>query len=119
MTKRGQLYLAISTISVSLALGAGNASANGGPKHYSVDPLMQDGYGLLDASINLELENWRISLFGKNLTDEGYLFHVLDVAAGFSAASATDATPTYTPGYWTFGTMNRPRYFGAEVQYKF
>ncbi len=96
-----------------------NASANGGPKHYSDDPLMQDGYGLLDASINLELENWRISLFGKNLTDESYLYHVLDVAAGFSATSATDATPTYAPGLWTFGTMNRPRYFGAEVQYKF
>ena len=28
-------------------------------------------------------------------------------------------TPTYAPGLWTFGTMNRPRYFGAEVQYKF
>ena len=96
-----------------------NASANGGPKHYSDDPLMQDSYGLLDASVNFETEHWRLSLFGKNLTDESYLYHVLDVAAGFSASSATDATPTYTPGLWTFGTMNRPRYFGAEIQYRF
>ncbi|MEY2909573.1 MAG: Pesticin receptor precursor [Pseudomonadota bacterium] len=96
-----------------------NASSNGGPKHYSVDPLMQDGFGLLDASINLETENWRLSIFGKNLTDESYMYHVLDVAAGFSATSATDPSPVYTPGLWTFGTMNRPRYFGAELQYQF
>jgi len=96
-----------------------NASADGGPKHYSTDPLIQDSYGILDASINFETEHWRLSLFGKNLTDESYFYHILDVAAGFSATSATDPTPTYTPGLWTFGTINRPRYFGAELQYQF
>ena len=95
-----------------------NASA-GGPKHYSADPLIQDAYGILDASVNFETENWRVSFFGKNLTDESYFYHVLDVAAGYSATSAPDATPVYNPGLWTFGTMNRPRYFGAEVQYVF
>ena len=66
-----------------------NASA-GGPKHYSADPLIQDAYGILDASVNFETENWRVSFFGKNLTDESYFYHVLDVAAGYSATSATD-----------------------------
>jgi len=96
-----------------------NASSNGGPKHYSTDPLMQESYGLLDASINFETAHWRLSFFGKNLTDENYFHHVLDVAAGYNGASAADDTPVYVPGYWTFGTMNRPRYFGAEIQYRF
>ena len=91
----------------------------GGPKNYSSDPLIQESFGLLDASINYETENWRVSLFGKNLTDESYFYHVLDVAAGYSAASPTDATPVYVPGLWTFGTINRPRYFGVEAQYMF
>lgn len=95
-----------------------NASA-GGPKHYSDDPLYVTSFGMLDASINYETENWRLSVFGKNLTDESYFVHVLDVAAGYSATSATNPDPVYVPGLWTFGTINRPRYFGAEVQYKF
>ena len=74
---------------------------------------------MLDASINYETENWRLSVFGKNMTDESYFVHVLDVAAGYSATSATNPDPVYVPGLWTFGTINRPRYFGAEVQYKF
>jgi hypothetical protein len=35
------------------------------------------------------------------------------------ATSATDSTPVYAPGSWSFGTPNRPRYFGAEIQIKF
>ena len=91
----------------------------GGPKHYRSDPTKQEAFGLLDASINFETEHWRVSLFGKNLTDESYWYHTLDVSAAYAATSATDPSPNYVPGLWTFGTINRPRYFGAEVQYRF
>ena len=94
-------------------------SNSGGPKHYDVDPTKQPSFGLLDASINFETEHWRLSLFGKNLTDDSYFYHVLDVSAAYAATSATDPSPNYVPGLWSFGTVNRPRYFGAEVQYRF
>ncbi len=102
-----------------------NCGNSGGPKHYSSDPCLVDSYGILDGSINYETDNWRISIFGKNLTDESYLMHTLDVGGGYTS-TASSTRPIYTTsiapgagGIWTFGTMNRPRYFGAEVQYKF
>ena len=98
---------------------------SGGPKHYGKDPIEVDSYGILDASINYETDHWRFSIFGKNLTDESYLMHALDVGGGYDS-TASSSRPVYTTtlapgagGLWTFGTMNRPRYFGAEVQYKF
>ncbi len=94
-------------------------SNSGGPKHYDVDPTKQPSFGLLDASINFETEHWRLSLFGKNLTDDSYFYHVLDVSAAYAATSATDPSANYVPGLWSFGTINRPRYFGAEIQYRF
>ena len=45
--------------------------------------------------------------------------YFLDVGANVVAAGPNDATPVYAPGLWSFGTPNRPRYFGAEVQLKF
>ena len=104
---------------------AWNCGNSGGPKHFSSDPCLVDSYGILDGSINYETDNWRISIFGKNLTDESYLMHTLDVGGGYDS-TASSSSPIYTTniapgagGLWTFGTMNRPRYFGAEVQYKF
>ena len=80
-------------------------SNSGGPKHYDVDPT-KPSFGLLDASINFETEHWRLSLFGKNLTDDSYFYHVLDVSAAYAATSATDSSPNYV--LWSFGTVNRP-----------
>jgi iron complex outermembrane receptor protein len=105
-----------------------SASADGGDKTipaalggagYVDNPSKVDAFGLLDASINWETENFTISLFGKNLTDETYLMSFLDVGGNNVATSATDTTPVYAPGSWSFGTPNRPRYFGAEIQIKF
>jgi iron complex outermembrane receptor protein len=102
-----------------------NCGNSGSPKHYSADPCLVDSYGILDGSINYETDNWRISIFGKNLTDESYLMHTLDVGAAYDSTTSSKRpiyTTTIAPGaggLWTFGTMNRPRYFGAEVQYKF
>ena len=66
-----------------------------------------------------ETENWRLSLFGKNLGDEDYLLHFLDVAFSVKFSSASLSTPVYVPGLWSFGTVNRPRYFGVEFEAKF
>ena len=95
------------------------ANIDHSPGGYIDNPSKVDAFGILDASINWETDNWTISLFGKNLTDETYLMHFLDVGANVVATSATDSTPTYAPGSWAFGTPNRPRYFGAEIQLKF
>ena len=95
------------------------ANADHSVAGYVDNPSQVDSFGLLDASINWETENWTFSLFGKNLTDETYLMSFLDVGANVVAASATDSTPVYAPGLWSFGTPNRPRYFGAEVTLKF
>ena len=65
------------------------------------------------------LQNFTVSLFGKNLTDETYLMSFLDVGANVVAAGPNDSTPIYAPGSWSFGTPNRPRYFGVEVKLKF
>ncbi len=83
------------------------------------NPACNDAFGILDASISFESDNWRISLYGKNLTDEIYSLYFLDVAAAYNATSATDSTPVYSPGLWSQGTVNRPRNFGVEVQLKF
>jgi len=82
-------------------------------------PGLNKAYGLLDASIGYDADRWRVSVYGKNLTDEHYFLHTLDVGAGYNAASATDSTPVYIPGLWTFGTINAPRTFGVELDFKF
>ena len=96
------------------------ANADHTPGGYiGFNPSKVDSFGMVDASINYETDNWTFSVFGKNLTDEVYLMSFLDVGANNVATSATDSTPAYAPGLWSFGTPNRPRYFGAEVQFKF
>ena len=105
-----------------------SASSNGGDKTvpvaqggagFSYNPSLVDAFGILDASINWETENWTFSLFGKNLTDETYLMSFLDPTAEIRATGPNDPTPVYVPSGWSFGTANRPRYFGAEIQLKF
>ncbi|MDG1986861.1 MAG: TonB-dependent receptor [Halieaceae bacterium] len=95
-----------------------NNGNTGGPKHYSSDQLYVEAFGILDASINYETDNWRISVFGKNLTDEGYFMHAVDVGGAYDS-TAVDPSPIYQPPLWSFATISRPRYFGAEIEYKF
>ena len=101
-----------------------NASA-GGPKHYSADPLIQDAYGILDASVNFETENWRVSFFGKNLTDEDAVpmttrwlqvpyFTFASVAVGSNIPGADTGTPRAF-----FGALRRERQLGLELTYNF
>lgn len=79
----------------------------------------EDAYGLLNASINYETENWRLSIWGKNLLDEDYFLHALDVGSNFSATSATDSTLVLVPALWTFGAINPPATVGVTAQYRF
>ena len=62
------------------------------------NPSRVDAFGILDASINWGTDNCTLSFFGKNLTDEAYLMHFLDVGANVVPTSATDSNPTYAPG---------------------
>lgn len=54
-----------------------------------------------------------------NLTGDDYYPHVLDVSADEFATSASDPTPVFVPGLWTFGTINAFRRWGLEFDYKF
>ena len=82
-------------------------------------PGLNEAFGILDASISWETENFRASIFGKNLTEEDYWLHVLDVGANVVASGPTNPTPVYVPGLWTFGTINNDAIFGVELDYRF
>ncbi|MFO0448618.1 MAG: TonB-dependent receptor, partial [Pseudomonadota bacterium] len=82
-------------------------------------PNLVEAFGIVDASITYQAERWAVSLWGKNLTDEDYFLHVLDVGTNYRATSATNATPVPIPGLWTFGTINPPRTYGVELRFNF
>ena len=71
--------------------------------HTSVnnDPdLAQEAYSLFDASVNYSRENWRVSLFGRNLSNEFFV----DVKS-------------ISQNYQSFGGM--PRTYGVELDVSF
>ena len=90
-----------------------------GVSHYTTPPGLNPAHGLLDLSMTYETENWAVSVFGRNLTDEAVTQHFLDVAAAYNATSPTNPTPQYVPGLWSFATVSRPRWFGGEFRLKF
>jgi iron complex outermembrane receptor protein len=59
-----------------------------------------DDYGILDASVRFENEKWRVSLWGRNLTEENYADII---SAAFN--------------YQRFG--GQARTYGVEVGYRF
>ena len=95
------------------------AMANGSTHYGNAPAGLNEAYGILDMSLSYETDLWTVSVFGKNLTDEDYFQHILDVGGAYNATSASNATPQYVPGLWSFGTINRPRWFGAELTVKF
>jgi len=64
--------------------------------------LKNDGQHLLDASVNWEINDLRLSLFGRNLSDEDGYTHGYDVA-----------------GLWSYAATRPPRTIGAEVVWNF
>ncbi|MFV0276534.1 MAG: TonB-dependent receptor, partial [Parahaliea sp.] len=67
-----------------------------------------DAYGVLDASMSYQFGNWRIGLFGRNLTDEDQYSHTFVVAPDADDSSL-----------FTFATPRPPRTYGAELVYNF
>jgi iron complex outermembrane receptor protein len=64
--------------------------------------LHNDAQTLVDASFNYDLNNWYMSVFGRNLTDEdGYQI-------GFDVA-----------GLWSYAASRPPRTYGVEVGLRF
>ncbi len=78
---------------------------------------LNEAYGLLDASINYETDWIRVSLYGKNLTDEDFFLHVLDVGTNFNGGP--NGQPIPVSGLWTYGTINNGTTWGLEVQFDF
>jgi iron complex outermembrane receptor protein len=81
------------------------------------EPSKVEAFGTLDASITYDAERWAVSLWGKNLTDEDWFLHMLDV--GTSYVGGPGGQPIPVPGLWTFGTISPPRTYGVEMRFKF
>lgn len=84
--------------------GDTNFSAAGDPG------LVQDGYGLLGASLSVgpESEAWRLSVFGRNLTDEAFVTRVIPDLL-FAAPGS----------YAQFTTFESRRIVGVSLQMRF
>ncbi len=67
-----------------------------------------DSFGLLDASLSFQFEQWRIGVFGRNLTDEDAYQHTFVVAPNSDGSSL-----------FTFANPRPPRTFGVELSYTF
>ncbi|MHB9879969.1 TonB-dependent receptor [Pacificimonas sp. ICDLI1SI03] len=65
------------------------------------DPLLeQDSYGLLDASITYEHDNWTFGIFGRNLANQEFA-EIKSAGLGYNAFGGT------------------PRYYGAQIGMEF
>ena len=84
----------------------------------SPNPGIVPDIGLLNGSISFNVDRFRISAFGRNILNENYFMHVLDVGTTFGRTAASTA-PVPTFGLWTFGTINPPATYGVEVQFRF
>ncbi|MGL6043212.1 MAG: TonB-dependent receptor, partial [Sandaracinobacteroides sp.] len=82
------------------------------------NPGIVPDIGLLNGSISFKTDRFKISAFGRNILNENYFMHVLDVGTTFGRTSASPA-PVPTFGLWSFGTINPPATYGVEVQFKF
>lgn len=64
--------------------------------------LANDAQNLLDMSVNYEINDLTLSLFGRNLTNEDGWAHGLNVS-----------------GLWAYASARAPRTWGAEFSYRF
>jgi iron complex outermembrane receptor protein len=67
-----------------------------------------DSYGVLDLSLSYRLDQWQVSAFGRNLTDEDEYSHTFVVSPDSIGGSL-----------FTFATPRQPRTYGAELTYSF
>ena len=73
------------------------------PKHGIVD-----SYSVINSHISYENNDFKVTLYGKNLTDEDYRPFTKNVTVATTGASL-----------WSFSTVNPPRTLGVEVVYYF
>ena len=74
----------------------------------NVPGTMIESFGLLDASLSYAINDWRIGVFGRNLTDESAYPHA------FVVAPNTDDSALFS-----FANPRPPRHYGIEVTYIF
>lgn len=67
-----------------------------------------DAFGLLDASLGYEYQNWSVALFGNNLTDEDAYSHTFAVVPNAQGGT-----------FWKFATPRTPRTYGVQLTYEF
>ncbi len=83
-----------------------------------INPGLIDSFGLLNGSVSYKSENFKLSIFGRNLTGADYFQHVLDVGTTFGVnPGSTEPVPTFA--LWSFGTINAPTTYGAELTFEF
>ncbi|MFN2100000.1 TonB-dependent receptor [Altererythrobacter sp. MF3-039] len=99
-------YIVANTLNTHTALPGG------------VNPGLIDSFGLLNASVSYKADNFKVSVFGRNLTGADYFQHVLDVGTTFGVQPGS-TTPVPTFALWSFGTINAPTTYGAEVTIEF
>ena len=88
------------------------------PSRGGRNPGLIDSYGLLNGSISYKAENFKVSVFGRNLTGTDYFQHVLDVGTTFGVRPGS-TRPVPTSALWSFGTINAPTTYGAELTIEF
>lgn len=69
---------------------------------------------ILDASVTYTLDNWRVSVFGRNLLDEANWTHNYPVNP-----KRPTADTALTGTFWHFAQRRAPSEIGAEVIYEF
>jgi iron complex outermembrane recepter protein len=67
-----------------------------------------DAFGVLDASLGYDYENWSAALFGRNLTDETAYSHTFAVVPNAQGGT-----------FWKFATPRQPRTFGVQLTWRF
>lgn len=73
-----------------------------------------ESYGILDSSLTFAQGNWRVSLFGRNLTDEDPWTH------NYLVNPVRPTAESAAPGtFWRFATQRPPSEIGAEFVYEF
>lgn len=82
------------------------------------NPGLIDSFGLLNGSVSYKTDNFKFSIFGRNLTGTDYFQHVLDVGTTFGVNPGS-TEPVPTSALWSFGTINAPTTYGAELTIEF
>ena len=98
---------------------AGNPT--GGPVGgFNGNPGKISAFGDLDATLAYDAEKWKVTLWGKNLTNERHFVHVLDVGTNYQNDPTTGKIETVPfSTLWTFATINAPRTYGISATMKF